>query len=319
MKSITLSVIFALILTTPLKAQSGSLQLKSSSKGLYVDHKVTAKENFYSIGRAFNVHPKHIASFNSLDMSKGLSLGQTIKIPLSDTNFNRKSDNGVPVYYLAGDNESLYKVSTNNNVLMEKLKKWNNLKNDKVAPGSKLIVGFLMNSETQALAVNDTQKNEPVNKPAQNPVKDVVKNDVVNKVEPKKEDAKKQESKKNNDSVSEKGETKIEELGSGYFKSSFEQQVKQQPVSKEQTVTSGIFKTSSGWSDAKYYLLMDGVEPGTIVRITNPNNHRTVYAKLLGEMSGLKQNEGLNIRISNAAADALQIPDADKFIVKLNY
>ena len=317
MKSIAL-LVFILILTPVLKAQTGGLMIKSSNKGLYVEHKVAAKENFYSIGRSFNVHPKHLAGFNALDMSKGLSLGQTVKIPLNDSNFNQKTDKGVPVYYIAGNGETLYHVSINNrNVLMDKLRKWNHLSNDKPAAGTKLIVGYL-NNEIPAMAVTNPQKTETVNKTLDNPVKDVAKNETVNKTERKKEETK-QEAKKNNDSVSVKEAEKPQELGPGYFKLSFEQQIKQHPLSKEQTVTSGIFKTSSGWADAKYYLLMDGVEPGTIVRITNPNNNKMIYAKLLGEMSGLKQNEGLNIRISNAAADALEISEADKFVVKLDY
>jgi hypothetical protein len=64
---------------------------------------------------------------------------------------------------------------------------------------------------------------------------------------------------------------------------------------------------------------MDGAEPGMIIKITNPTNNKAIYAKLLGEMTELKQNQGLNIRISNAAAAALEISETDKFIVKLNY
>ena len=95
--------------------------------------------------------------------------------------------------------------------------------------------------------------------------------------------------------------------------------MKLKPAKKNLTVTSGVFKTTSGWNDAKYYLLIDGVESGTIVRITNPVNNKIVYAKVLGEMTGLVHNEGLDIRISNAAASILEINDDDKFILKLNY
>lgn len=107
----------------------------------------------------------------------------------------------------------------------------------------------------------------------------------------------------------------------GYFKKSFEQQVKSAPASKNATVTSGIFKTTSGWQDAKYYLLIDGVPTGTIVKVINPDNNITVYAKVLGVMNGIRQNEGYDIRISNAAASTLGIPvsDTDKFILKVNY
>lgn len=325
-----------------LRAQANeTLVIKSSSKGLYVDHKVTPKENFYSMGRAFNVHPKHIALFNGLEMSKGLSLGQIVKIPLSDTNFTQKTDKGVPIYYVTGNGETLYRVSTNNkNVLMENLRKWNHLSSDKVAGGTKLIVGYLTTSETQAMAVNaPSQKTETAAKPAEN--KDVAKTEVINKPEQKKDEPKssqpknevankteqkkvetatqpKEESKKNNDVVQAKQELKPGITDQGYFKTSFDQQVKQQPASKDQTVTSGIFKTASGWNDAKYYVLMNGAEPGTIVRITNPGNNKIIYAKLLGEMND-KQSTGLNIRISNAAANALDISETDKFTVKLNY
>ena len=341
MKNIVLLSVIILT-TTILQAQTNeTLLIKSSDKGLYVDHKTTPKENFYSMGRAFNVHPKHIALFNGLDMSKGLSLGQNVKIPLSDTNFTQKTNKGIPIYYVTGNGETLYRVSTNNkNVLMENLRKWNHLSSDKLASGTKLIVGYLTTSETQAMAVNaPSQKTETATKPVQEN-KDAAKTEVVNKPEQKKEVAKssevkndainkpeqkkveatqpKDEPKKNNEVVQAKEEVKIKNTDQGYFKTSFDQQVKHQPASKEQTVTSGIFKTASGWDDAKYYVLMNGADPGTIVRITNPGNNKTIYAKLLGEMSD-KQSQGLNIRISNAAANALDVSETDKFIVKLNY
>ncbi len=107
--------------------------------------------------------------------------------------------------------------------------------------------------------------------------------------------------------------------GGGYFKPLFESQTKTQPSKKEQTATAGIFKTASGWQDAKYYALLDGVEAGTIVRIVNPANNKAVYAKVLGEMSGIRQNQGYDIRMSNAAASALEVTDAEKFIVRVNY
>jgi LysM repeat protein len=318
MKNVFLIVSIMIFSVSFLQAQTGDLLMKSSNKGLYVEHKVAAKENFYSIGRAFNVHPKHLASFNSLNMSKGLSLGQTIKIPLSDSNFNRKTDKGLPVYYVTANGETIYNVSTNNNVLMDRLRKWNKISSDKLPSGSKLIIGFLSN-EIPAVAATNPQKTETVNKIQDKPVKDAAKNENVNKPEPKKEEIKQQESKQNNETVAVKEEVKSQQLGPGYFKLSFDQQIKKQPISNDQTVTSGIFKTSSGWSDAKYYLLMNGADPGSIIKITNPSNNKTIYAKLLGGMIGLKQNEGLNIRISNAAADALEISETDKFIVKLNY
>jgi hypothetical protein len=105
----------------------------------------------------------------------------------------------------------------------------------------------------------------------------------------------------------------------GYFKSSFEAQVKSQPVQKDEMAAAGIFKTASGWQDAKYYALIDNVEPGTIIRIVNPNNNKAVYAKVLDKMTGIRQNQGYDVRISNAAATALDINDTEKFFVRVHY
>ena len=105
----------------------------------------------------------------------------------------------------------------------------------------------------------------------------------------------------------------------GYFKSHYEAQVKTQSAKKDVTASAGIFKTASGWQDAKYYALIDGVEPGTIIKVNNPTNGKVIYAKVLGEMSGIRQNQGYDIRISNAAASALEVSDTEKFVVKVNY
>jgi hypothetical protein len=114
-------------------------------------------------------------------------------------------------------------------------------------------------------------------------------------------------------------ETKNTPSTQGYFKTSFDQQVKKFPVSKNETVTAGIFRTNNGIQDAKYYLLIDAISPGTIVRVINPENNKAIYAKVLGQMDGIRQNVGLNIRISNIAANTLGISDTEKFIVKINY
>jgi len=311
-----------MIIAVALRAQAEELLVKNGDKGSYVDHKVTAKENFYSIGRLFNVHPKHLAAFNSLDMSKGLSLGQSIRIPLTDTNFIQQGQQGLPVYYMAGEKESLAKVSNSNKkVGIENLRQWNHLSNDDVSKGQKLIVGFIVSNETKNTVLNIPKKNEEEvkTKPAEEKKVDTIKTETVSKPGKTREEVRQEkiEDKKADPIVEVKNEVKPDTKGQGYFKLSFDQQVRQQPLSKEQTVTSGIFKTTSGWTDAKYYLLMSGIEPGTVVRVTNPINSKMIYAKVLGEMNSPKQ--GLNIRISNAAAATLGVEETDKFIVRLNY
>ena len=59
---------------------SQELLVKSGSKGMYLEHKVAAKEGLFPIGRMYNVHPRHIANFNGIDFNKGLAIGQKINI-----------------------------------------------------------------------------------------------------------------------------------------------------------------------------------------------------------------------------------------------
>ena len=325
--------LLAFLLALPILAasQSGELWVKNGDKGLYIEHKVMPKEGLFPLGRLYNVHPRHIANFNGLDFNKGLVIGQLIKIPLTDTNFNQQSGQGVPVYYRVGEKEGLVRVSSlNNKVSLENLRSWNNLSSDNVNFGTKLIVGYLVSKEMKITAPSIVieKKKEPVkeDKPLiTEEKKEEIKmpaNEIKEEIkipDEKKEDIKPAETKQPEKKQEIIPAVKTETGGSGFFKWHFEQQAKQQPVSKDQTVTSGIFKTTSGWDDGKYYLLIDEAQPGTIVKITNPANNKIVYAKVLGKMEGINLNKGLDIRISNAAASNLGVTETDKFIVKVNY
>ena len=299
------------------------LIVQNGDKGLYLEHKVAPKENFYSIGRLYNISPKDIEAFNGLDMRKGLAVGQSLKIPLNAGNFTQKAEKGKPVYYVVQAKEGLYRVSLkNNNVLMADLRKWNHLSSDKIAPGEKLVVGFLV-SEANSVLVQ-TKEQEVKKQETKQPIEEK-KEPVVTKQETvvtnKEETPKKQEPERKNEnsSAAQVTHVAVADGNGGYFKSQFDLQVKSQPVKKDETASAGIFKTSSGWQDAKYYALMDNVEPGTIIRVINPTNSKAIYAKVLGEMGGIRQNQGYDVRISNAAASALEVSDTDKFIVRVNY
>jgi LysM repeat protein len=314
-------LLFALSVT----AQKKDLMIRKGLAGLYIEHKVAAKQSYFSIGRMYNVNPQSIAAFNKIDMQKGLLVDQKLRIPLSDTNFVQDG-NGSPLYYVTDDKDHLPDLSVKyRNVPIEKLKAWNKIEGDDVAPGTKLLVGFLKGGEfptvtlpTPIISIKDPVVVTEDKKPEENKTAD----DKTGNVKPEVKNEEKPVIK------TEEPVTKITETSQpentvspeqGYFKSHFDQQVKIIPASKTETVTAGIFKTASGWSDLKYYLLIDKVPPGTIIRIINPTNNKMVYAKVLGEMTGIRQNEGLNIRISNAAASALNVSEQDKFIVNVNY
>jgi len=311
------------------------LLIQTGDKGAYLSHTVLPKENFYSVGRLFNISPKEIAAFNALDMNKGLTIGEEVRIPLTAANYSQAKDKGRPVYYVVGQKEGLYRVSLrNNSVLMANLRKWNRLSNDNITTGQKLIVGYLVSPEAQNIAADVPHKDVPEtdmkDKPQPpvaraEPVRDMegkrdeeVAEKDVPKIVPKKEEPRRVEPEKRPEPPVQRP-VAVGDGSGGYFRSQYDQQVRSQPAKVDETASSGIFKTASGWQDAKYYALMDHVEPGTIIKVVNPTNSKVIYAKVLGEVSGIRQNQGYDLRISNAGASALEISDTEKFIVRVNY
>lgn len=320
-------------------AQDKALLIEGVSPSLYITHKVAPKENYYSIGRIYNASPKDIAPFNKLPLESGLSLGQTIKIPLNASNFAQQGnatadETFVPLYYKIRDKEGLYRVAKNHNDLpLETLKQWNNIKGDAVKTGTQLIVGYLKvktalstlaksggNSTIAAAPVKQEEVKVPepvvVSKPVAEKEPEIPETKQTRKQRRAAEKAAAEEAEKIKEApVKETPVVEIPKMvsvkntGISSFKSLYDQQKKNAEM-VEATGSAGVFKSTSGWTDNKYYCLQSGALPGTIIKITNTGNGKFVFAKVLDNIPDIKQNAGLLIVISNAAADALGAPEA---------
>lgn len=335
-------ICFVLLLPMIAFAQDKDLLVQGNAQNLYLNHQVIAKENYYSIGRLYNVSPKEITAYNKLDLEAGLDIGQGIKIPLTGANFfqNGKAatdETFVPVYYEVKQKEGLYRVAVNNkNLVLDKLRMWNNITNDDVQVGARLVVGFLkVKTDLSALAKNGigTTINSGVNRAAETEQKETVvetikeaapapaqKDVVKKKTEPVKvaEPEKPTEMKpgrtenaaplKTVAETAKTGTAKIAE--GGVFKSLFEDQVKGAELT-EASGEAGVFKSTSGWKDKKYYCLFNSASPGTVIKISNPANGKFVFAKVLDLMPDINQNNGLLILVSNAAADELGVDEGN--------
>lgn len=344
--------LFLLFLIAPFfgVAQNKLLQIEGVAPLLYITHKVAPKENYYSIGRIYNVSPKDIAPFNKLQLEKGLSLGQTIKIPLNSSNFfqsgNAADDETfVPVYYKIKDKEGLYRVAKNNNdVPLETLKQWNGITSDAVKNGIQLVVGYLkVKKEQSVLAKNGIgtsiastavtvkeEKIDPVPEGLKFPVsvngaekrkpKETVKEKATKEAETKPVVAEKVNAKPEKITPTAESKKIIRDNNTNYadFRALYDLQIKNADVI-ETTGDAGVFKSTSGWADKKYYCLHNSASPGTIIKITNPANGNFVFAKVLDVMPDIKKNEGLLLIISSAAADALGTTAAGNFSCIIKY
>ena len=97
--------------------QNLQLNIEGSGGKFYLNHTVVAKENWYSIGRLFNLPPHDIASFNNIPFDKPLEINTALKIPLTSLNFDQKpvkssGETLIPVYHVVQEKEWMFKISS---------------------------------------------------------------------------------------------------------------------------------------------------------------------------------------------------------------
>lgn len=324
MKASRLIFIF-LFLPALLPAQKLPLIIQGSAPRFYLDHEVGPKENYYSLGRLYNCSPSQdIAPFNKLDMKEGLKIGQEIMIPLQEKNFSQDAAVSagevlVPVFCKIGKGESLGMVASRFKVSQKSLKAWNGLSSDQVQSGKNLIVGYLkVNKENSTLSTVSVKVTDaPIE------LEEVKKNNIPVDESPRarepevriKEPVRAEPEKK--EVPKDQGRDIPSKLSGGYFRSQYDKQMKGKSAENQEGMA-GIFKSSSGWDDGKYYCLYNAAQSGNIIRITNPSNQRVVYAKVLDAIPDMKQNEDIILRLSNAAAAELGVTDG-KFQCEIKY
>jgi hypothetical protein len=306
-------------------SQSPDLSVHGESGKLYLLHIVVAKENWYSVGRIYNVSPKEMAPFNGLTIENPLSIGQELKIPLTNINFSQDGKKNadetfVPVYHIVQPNEMLSHISAvHNQVAVENLEKWNKIKKDGAKEGMQMVVGYLkVKSSLSYLADKGTMnyeaavatKNNSVEKPVEKSVPVAEKPQATAK-QPKAPDTKANTGNENKPVFTSVTNTAAHFNG-GYFASDYND------GNNKITGAAGTFKSTSGWNDGKYYVLVNNIAVGTIVKIIAPATQKSVYAKVLGQLPDMKESEGLTIRLSNAAASELGEGEG-KFDVQVRY
>jgi hypothetical protein len=326
------------------RSQSNELIIQGQTGKLYLEHTVVPKENWYSVGRLYNVSPKELAPYNHVTLGQPLVIGQVINIPLTAVNFSQNGikapgESLIPVYHITQEKEWMYRISVNHNkVPIPSIEKWNNITPDQIHPGLHLIVGYLKVKTALSALATAPKPTVAVNAPATTPAPAIAKADSPKSMTP----------------ASHPVQTVIQTTTTQptVTQTTVTQPATTQPATTQPTVTqpapatetaintphfnggtfrsdysdggksstgqAGVFKSTSGWQDGKYYALMNNAMVGTIVRVTDQTSGKSVYAKVLGQLPEMKESAGLSIRISNAAAAELGEGEG-RFNVQINY
>lgn len=293
------------------------LMIKGKGNALYIEHKVGEKESLSSVGRLYGITASQLARFNGKSPSALLGKNSSIKVPLKIQDI-QTVNTGAPVYHTVGKGDNLFKIAqVYNKVPLTQLKKWNKISVNAVKNGQEIIVGFLKLNMEQAVVpktitteVVAEKSNETVTANTDKSVS--VVNDPVVKTE-NKPDATKSSTESQKETIAVLTPESDDE---GFFASLY---LKHDItlVQKSLSGTAATFKTISGWTDRKYYVLVNGITPGTIVRITTSND-KSICARVLGPLPETKGAENLVLRLSNAAASVLDMKDL-QFTVTLTY
>ncbi len=312
-----ISLLFLLFTAIAGFAQSQDLTIQGTNGKFYLDHTVVTKENWYSIGRLFNLPPHDIASYNNLNFDKPLEVSTAIKIPLNPGNFDQKQiksdgETLVPIYHVVEDKEWMFKISSiYNDVPVTSLEKWNKIKRDDVKKGTNLIVGFLkVKTDLSPLALGissnpapATAAMVPLTAPSTKGSSTIVPVSTTTTAPTNSVPVINPSERVNNYAIT--------HSNGGFFSADYS------ATGKTASGLAGTFKSTSGWTDGKYYALTNGVAVGTILRVAGSNG-KIIYAKVLGQLPEMKESAGLLIRISNAASAELGLGEG-KFPVEIKF
>jgi hypothetical protein len=106
--------------------------------------------------------------------------------------------------------------------------------------------------------------------------------------------------------------------GEGTFHNDYLTQTDNGRKTRSASGMAGVFKSTSGWDNGKFYALMNNVERGTVVKVTNLSNNKVVFVKVLSDIADIKQNSGMAIVLSDAAVNQLGV-FTDRFTAELTY
>lgn len=126
---------------------SVGVSVKNGQK--YIIHQVEAGETLYALSRKYDVNVQLIKQANDESVSN-LSIGQNVLIPL-----NQQPDSDEAILHTVSTSETLYSISRLYSVKVDDLKQWNNLDENSISVGQKLVIKKDANvSEDQLEAVS---------------------------------------------------------------------------------------------------------------------------------------------------------------------
>lgn len=310
-----LSLVSASLMARPLLDSVGVENLDGKKVIL---HKLEPKDNYYSIGRRYNIKPAVIIQFNP---KASLMVGNIIKVP-TELPFVASSTNTPPVQtqtaqapaavpaqtapaanavtsgtvtateYKVSQGETLYAISRRFNVKVEDIIAQNNLKSNSLVPGQ------ILQIKSAAATVPP-----PITPPA------VVQQTVTPAVATR--DSTVPPAKRDSTTIAATDSTGVADRRLPSNRYGLTER-------NEKGVATYMDDAGMGLDPNKKLVLHRTAPVGTVLKITNPMTNRTTFAKVVGRFTDNESTRDVIIVLTKSAADALGALDK-RFQVNISY
>ena len=308
---------FLLLSITSSAAEVDSVGVETVNGTKFIRHKVEAGENWYSISRRYAIFYTELRLANK-ESAEVLKVGQVINIPpkakAGDPRYQKnytnqespkevKKEVATPavtpvdlplplpekvqpvslekntVKHVVTSGQTVYSISRMYGVKPTDIATWNNLTNFTIAVGQELVIKDAGAPEKTGERIVSERSSTPTT--SSDPVS----------------------------SESNKAEAGTKSI-SGYVFASGRQDVSEKGFAgciEEEEINPN-----------KYYALHRTAPIGTVVKVTNKKNGRSVFVKVVGSLPNTPENDGFILKMSKAGADQLWVYDT-RFQVELLY
>ena len=326
-----------------------SLGLTQKGSEKFIIHQVDAGETLFALSRKYNISVQQIRDANEVNLSS-LNVGQKVLIPVPVL---RVDDNST--IHTVKSSETLFSISRNYNVKVDELKAWNDLSDNSISIGQKLIIrktdAVMVLSDKPVVPESSNRKTHIVeesqtlyaisrmygvsteqikswNQLASNSLSIgqelIVSAETISRPQveshssmlPVTENRPTISTTEDNRQTLDVVENKKAETVAE--SKSFEEPEKIQTPA-EKVTERGIAEVIKDTENTKKYLAMHRTAPiGTIMQVRNEMNDQTVFVRVVGPIQPTGDNEKLVLLISKKAYDRLGAVDS-RFPVEVSY
>ncbi|HEY0298971.1 MAG TPA: LysM peptidoglycan-binding domain-containing protein [Arachidicoccus sp.] len=277
----------------------------ASAQSNFITHTIKDGETLSQLAKQYGTTVGDIMRLNKMTTDSKLSIGEEVKIPAT----------GAPVEttHTVVKGETLYQIAHKNHITVAQLRDWNNIPDNSIKVGQLLRLTEPSQNSVSETAGTSSQSSASQVDSATQTTTSAANSDYSVSVDSAVLAA--SDAKQRTDVGTDQASSGVA-MGNGEGAFTVTYQSHANGTEMITKGTSGIFKTASGWQDKKYYILMNDIAPGTIVKVQA--NSKTVYAKVLWNLGNVKDNEGLSYRISDAAASVLNL-NGNTFDIIVSY